>query len=71
MHYEEYKCKIAHPWLELPLLAAAFLYIYYFAIKMLYELQHEQMLQGLVGVVGCAKDSSHTSCIVKWWFEPR
>ena len=46
------------------LLVAAFLYIYYFAMKLIYELQHEQMLQGLVGVVGCAKDCSHTSCIV-------
>ena len=40
-------------------------------MKLLYELQHEQTLQGLVGVVGCAKDCSHTSCIVKQWFEPR
>ena len=27
---------------------------------MVYELQHDRMLQGLVGVVGCAKDCSQT-----------
>ena len=41
------------------LLVAAFLYIYYLAMKLQYELQQEQTLQGLVGVVGCAKDCSH------------
>ena len=33
-------------------------------MKLLYELQHEQTIQGLVGVVGCAKDCSHTSEMV-------
>ena len=42
----------------------------WFALNMVYELQDYRMLQGLVGVVGCPKDCSHTSCIVKWWFEP-
>ena len=53
------------------LLAPALSYIRWFAVNMVYELQHYWMLQGLVGVVGCAKDWSHTSCIVKLWFESR
>ena len=34
-------------------------------MKLLYELQHEQTIQGLVGVVGCAKVRLHSEMVVR------
>ena len=39
-------------------------------ISVLWKGCSECFVQGLVGVVGCAKDCFCSSCTSKWWFEP-